>query len=126
MDLIPFIGQYIKVNTQDKSWFVGELLNVHSKGNSDEYEFNIISSSKERNRNFEELIKSKSNMKKQTGIHIFNANEIKDVEELDIKVQQGIRLTLAHVPNIIETYQSIYIEDIPSRIEFGKIEEETK
>lgn len=124
MNLTPYIGQYIKVYTQDDSWFIGELLHVHSKQTYEEYEFNIISSSKDRNRSIDEMIRAKRNIKKNTGIHIINAIEIRDIEELDIKVQQGIRLTVNNVPNIIEAYQSNNFEDLPNRIEFGKIEED--
>ncbi len=123
MNLIPYIGQYIKVITQDQSWFVGELLNVYSKQTPVEYEFNIISSSKDRNRSINELNRINRNIRENTGVQVINAIEILEIEELDIKVQQGIKLTLTNVPNIIDAYQTMNMEDIPSRIEFGKIEE---
>lgn len=125
LDLKPYIGQYIKVFTQDQEWFIGELLKVMSHENDKylEFEFDIISSSKDRKRsdgNFNEIDRDKN---KYTGIHILKANEVLDIEELDPKVQQGIKLTISNVPNILDAFRSMNTGNLPKKIEFGKIEE---
>jgi len=125
LNLHPYIGQYIRVFTQDQEWFVGELLTAksHESDNSLEFEFNIISSSKDRKSSAGKLPEADEDKKKNTGIHILKANEILEIEELDPRVQEGIKLTLNHVPNILEAYQSMRIDNLPKKIQFGKIEE---
>ncbi|NMO97140.1 hypothetical protein [Paenibacillus lemnae] len=115
MDLNHYIGQYIKVFTRDEEWFVGELRSVRS----DEFEFNIISSSKDRRiRNMGTSAVINKDRKKNTGIHTVQAIEILEIEELDLKVQQGITLTLDHVPDILDVAHTTNVESLPKKIEF--------
>jgi hypothetical protein len=119
LNLNQYMGQYIRVFTQDQEWLVGELLTVKSH----EFEFNIISSSKDRKSSAGKLTKADRDKKKNTGIHILKADEILEVEELDSRVQEGIKLTLNHVPDILDAYQSMSIDNLPKKIQFGKIDE---
>ena len=125
MNLKPYIGQFIKVFTQDQEWFVGELLKVmsHENDNDLEFEFNIISSSKDRKRSDGKFNKSDRDKNKNKGIQILKANEVIEIEELDAKVQQGIKLTLNNVQNIMDAFRSMSTENHPKKIEFGKIDE---
>ncbi len=128
MNLNPYIGQYIRVVTQDQEWFVGELLTAapHGNDNNIEFEFNIISSSKDRNMRLGKLTEKNRDLKKNTGIHTVKSSEILEIEELDPKVQQGIKLTLNNVPDIADAYRSMSIDTLPNKIEFGKLEEPDK
>ncbi len=128
MNLNPYIGQYIRVVTQDQEWFVGELLTAAPHGNDSniEFEFNIISSSKDRNMRLGKLTEKNRDLKKNTGIHIVKSSEILEIEELDPKIQQGIKLTLNNVPDIADAYRSMSIDTLPNKIEFGKLEEPDK
>ncbi|RED65121.1 hypothetical protein [Cohnella phaseoli] len=128
MNLNPYIGQYIRVVTQDQEWFVGELLTAapHGNDNNIEFEFNIISSSKDRNMRLGKLTEKNRDLKKNTGIHIVKSSEILEIEELDPRVQQGIKLTLNNVPDIADAYRSMSIDTLPNKIEFVKLEEPDK
>ncbi len=128
MNLNPYIGQYIRVVTQDQEWFVGELLTAapHGNDNNIEFEFNIISSSKDRNMRLGKLTEKNRDLKKNTGIHIVKSSEILEIEELDPKVQQGIKLTLDNVPDIADAYRTMSVDTLPNKIEFGKLEEPDK
>ncbi|QTH45715.1 hypothetical protein J4772_15600 [Cohnella sp. LGH] len=128
MNLNPYIGQYIRVVTQDQEWFVGELLTAapHGNDNNIEFEFNIISSSKDRNMRLGKLTEKNRDLKKNTGIHIVKSSEILEIEELDPKVQQGIKLTLNNVPDIADAYRTMSVDTLPNKIEFGKLEEPDK
>jgi|GEM_PF-2206603 len=128
MNLNPYIGQYIRVVTQDQEWFVGELLAATTDGDDShiEFEFNIISSSKDRNMRLGKLTEKNRDLKKNTGIHIVKSSEILEIEELDPKIQQGIKLTLNNVPDIADAYRSMNIDTLPNKIEFGKLEEPDK
>lgn len=128
MNLNPYIGQYIRVVTQDQEWFVGELLTAapHGNDNNIEFEFNIISSSKDRNMRLGKLTEKNRDLKKNTGIHIVKFSEILEIEELDPKVQQGIKLTLDNVPDIADAYRTMSVDTLPNKIEFGKLEEPDK
>ncbi len=128
MNLNPYIGQYIRVVTQDQEWFVGELLTAapHGNDNNIEFEFNIISSSKDRNMRLGKLTEKNRDLKKNTGIHIVKSSEILEIEELDPRVQQGIKLTLNNVPDIADAYRSMSVDTLPNKIEFGKLEEPDK
>ncbi|WP_391572085.1 hypothetical protein [Cohnella sp.] len=128
MNLNPYIGQYIRVVTQDQEWFVGELLTAapHGNDNNIEFEFNIISSSKDRNMHLGKLTEKNRDLKKNTGIHIVKSSEILEIEELDPKVQQGIKLTLDNVPDIADAYRTMSVDTLPNKIEFGKLEEPDK
>lgn len=113
MDLTAYIGQYIKIFTQEQDWFIGELLKVHTYGDSQpiEYEFNCVSSIKDLNRK-----------EKFKGIHILKTDEIAAIEELDPQIQQGIRLTVNNATNIVEAHRSMINENLPRRVTFGRIE----
>ncbi|MBB6638300.1 hypothetical protein [Cohnella thailandensis] len=113
MDLTAYIGQYIKIFTQEQDWFIGELLKVHKydDGQQMEYEFNCVISIKDQNR--------KAKFK---GIYLLKTDEIKAIEELDPQVQQGIRLTVINAPKLIEAHRSMINENLPSRVSFGRIE----
>jgi len=128
MNLNPYIGQYIRVVTQDQEWFVGELLTAapHGNDNNIEFEFNIISSSKDRNMRLGKLTEKNRDLKKNTGIHIVKSSEILEIEELDPKVLQGIKLTLNNVPDIADAYRTMSVDTLPNKIEFGKLEEPDK
>ncbi len=128
MNLKPYIGQYIRVVTRDREWFVGKLLEVkpHDNDSDIEFEFNIISSSKDRNMRLGKLAEKNRDLKKNTGIHIVKSSEILEIEELDPKIQQGIELTLNNVPDIADAYRSMSIDTLPHKIEFGKLEEPDK
>ena len=128
MNLNPYIGQYIRVVTQDQEWFVGELLTAapHGNDNNIEIKFHIISSSKDRNMRLGKLTEKNRDLKKNTGIHIVKSSEILEIEELDPKVQQGIKLTLDNVPDIADAYRTMSVDTLPNKIEFGKLEEPDK
>lgn len=128
MNLNPYIGQYIRVVTQDQEWFVGELLAATTDGDDShiEFKFHIISSSKDRNMRIGKLTEKNRDLKKNTGIHIVKSSEILEIEELDPKIQQGIKLTLNNVPDIADAYRSMSIDTLPNKIEFGKLEEPDK
>ncbi len=114
MNLIPYIGQYIKIITQDQNWFIGKLIQVHGQESEDvtECEFDIITFNK--------------NSKYTRGVDSLKIDEIRGIEQLEPKVLQGLILTLKNVPNIMNTYQLIHTDEPPKKIEFGKIEEDVK
>lgn len=111
MNLIPYIGQYIKIITQDQNWFIGKLIQVygHESENSLECEFDIITFN--------------NDSKHNRGIDSLKIDEIRGIEELEPKTLQGLIITLNNVPNIIKTYQLINSDEQPKKIEFGKKEQ---
>ena len=120
MNLDPYLGQFIKVNTREQEWFVGKLLSMRTHENgSNEFEFDIISTSKDGKIDHKEL---KEFRKKNKGIQMIQADGVAGIEELDPRIQEGIRLTLTNVPNILDAYHTLDVENLPQRIEFGKIE----
>lgn len=121
MNLNQYLGQFIKVYTQDQEWFIGKLLSIKTQRNDIiEFELDVISSSKDRKISHTDL---KEDRKKNKGTQVIKADEVAGIEELDPRVQEGIRLTLTNVPNILDAYHTMNVENLPKKIEFGKIEE---
>ncbi|MCE5173294.1 hypothetical protein LQV63_28985 [Paenibacillus profundus] len=100
-NLEDYQGQYVKVITADSDWFICELQSKDEHG----YRIEIV------------ITKRRQIYKWNND----NQNDLIDLikcrEEIEKQVQDGIRMTIQYVPDIVNAYLSA--DNLPSKVELG-------
>jgi hypothetical protein len=102
--LNAYIGQYVFLYTDDGTKLLCKPLSMGEE-NTNNYIVDILEPSG----------------KYEKGRGIISEDEVGYVVELPKEIQQGIDMTLKFIPKIKDIQQEMINQDMPSRIEFGKI-----
>lgn len=104
LKLRDYIGEYIKIYTNNSDWFICEPLKEEDGNKTSEQSRIMI------------IVISSENSSYTLGeMQIEHAN-IKRIESLDTNIQEGLRLTLNYSPDIQNTYSSTDAATLPDKI----------
>jgi len=111
MNLESYYGQFIKVYASEEEWFIGEPIRP------------TFSDDEEKEKFVFQIATSPFAKYKAKSIRL-NGNDIWKIEELDERIQSGMRLTQEHVPDIEKMYRLMQTENLPRRVRFGLLKAE--
>ncbi|MBD8499282.1 hypothetical protein [Paenibacillus arenosi] len=108
MNLRDYMGKYVKVYTSNLDWFICEPLEeVNESHRADESRIEIV-------------VRSSEDSAYEVGQLFLKHIEIERIEELDMNIQEGLRLTLNYSPDIKNVYKTTDVARLPQRVLFGK------
>ncbi|MCR8845644.1 hypothetical protein NQ117_18325 [Paenibacillus sp. SC116] len=93
LNLGDYLGKYIKVYTIDSDWFICEPQLKEACHRTDESRVTIV-------------VRSSKDSAYKVGEFYLKHIDIKKIEELNLNIQDGLKLTLNYAPDIKNAYSS--------------------